>query len=213
MPPSLSCLAQYLPLLKDAVVTATGLVAAYVGLRGLSTWRRQLEGNTEYALAKNVLVSCYAVRSAIAAVRHPFMRYSQEPDLPAEKLKGLDARQKEWHSLAQEYQRRWKPLAEAVAKLESHMLEVEAVWGPSTRAKVEPITKLVSELLWSIEDHLEQRNPTGGAGPDDPSEAKARRMVLYSQHGKYPDEFKARLDLAVSEIEAELKPHVLRQHA
>jgi hypothetical protein len=141
------------------------------------------------------------------------MRYSQEPDLPAEKLKGLDARQKEWHALAQEYQRRWQPVSEAMAKLDSHLLEVEVIWGVATRGKIEPLTQLVAELLWAIEDHLESKNPLSGQGSDDPDESRKRRLVLHSRHGKHPDEFKNRFDAAVTDIESALKPHVLRQHA
>jgi hypothetical protein len=95
---------------KDIILAVAAIVAAYVGLRGLGTWQRQLRGNTEYQLAKSILASAYEVREAIAFVRHPLMEHSREPDLPQATLKELSARDKEWHALAQAYQRRWEKI-------------------------------------------------------------------------------------------------------
>jgi hypothetical protein len=48
------CLIQYASIAKDTVITLAAAVGAYVALRGLSTWNRQLKGGVEYDLTKAV---------------------------------------------------------------------------------------------------------------------------------------------------------------
>jgi len=205
-------LAECVAITRDVVLTLAALVAAYVGIKGLGTWQRQLRGNTEYALAKSVLTAVYELRGAIAAVRHPFMQYSSEPDLPADKLRELDTRQKQWHALAQAYQKRWEPVAAAKAKFDSHLLEVEAVWGRDLLTKTEPLSRLVAELLWAIQDQLEAQNPSAGYEETDRAEIRKRREIMFERGPKHNDEYKKRLEQAISEIEAAIRGYVLQHH-
>ncbi|NTU50397.1 MAG: hypothetical protein HGA87_05900, partial [Desulfobulbaceae bacterium] len=184
-------LGEVVGIVKDIVLTLAAIVAGYVGIRGLSTWRRQLRGNTEYQLARNVLASVYELREAISSVRNPFMQYSKEPDLPADKLKELSQREREWQALAQAYQRRWEPVPKAIAKLDANLLEAEVVWGSEIRAKAAPLNRLAGELLIVLQDHLEARNPDGQYESPDPELRKKRRETLYGLGEK--DEFKDRL--------------------
>ena len=195
---------------KDIVLTLAAIVAGYVGIRGLDTWRRQLRGNTEYQLAKNMLGSVYELREAISSVRNPFMQYSKEPDLPEDKLKELSQREREWHALAQAYQRRWEPVPKATAKLDANLLEAEVVWGPAIRAKAAPLNRLTGELLFALQDHLEARNPDGRYESPGPELVKKRHETLYGLGEK--DEFKERLQQVIREIEDELRPHIVQHH-
>jgi hypothetical protein len=147
---------------KDIILTVAAIIAAYVAIKGLGTWRRQLKGNTEYKLAKNILTAVYELREAISAVRHPFMRYSQEPDLPKEKLKELSAREKNWQALVQVYQKRWEPVPAAKAKLDANLLEAEAVWGRDSVGKITPLNGLIGELLWAITCYRERAKGEAG---------------------------------------------------
>lgn len=52
---------------KDIILAFAAIVASYVGIKGLGTWRRQLKGNAEYELAKNILTAIYELREAIAS--------------------------------------------------------------------------------------------------------------------------------------------------
>ena len=88
----------WLPIIKDAVLTGAAIIAGYVGLKGLGTWRRQLKGNTEYELAKSLLKAVYELREAIVSARFPGMIYLREPDMPEEKLKELSEQEKKWRN-------------------------------------------------------------------------------------------------------------------
>ena len=56
---------------RDKLTIVCAVIASYVALMGLSTWRRQLRGNTQYDLARRLLLSAYKLRDAVEGVRIP----------------------------------------------------------------------------------------------------------------------------------------------
>lgn len=203
---------EWIPIAKDVVLTGAALVAGYVGLMGLGAWRRQLKGNTEYDLAKQLLKSVYELREAIATVRHPFMQYSQEPDMPEEKLKELSEKEKQWHAMAQAYQKRWEPVPKAKSALDTTLLEAEVVWGKNIVEKVSPLNELIGELLWAIQDHLEAMNPNVHYDNPGAEEIKKRRETMYARGNVDRDDYKKKLESVIAGIENELKPHIEQYH-
>jgi len=200
--------------IKDVAVAGAAIVAAWVGCRGLHTWRRQLKGKTEYELAIKVLTTSYELRDAIASVRNPFMQYPQEPDLPEEKLRELSRREKEWHAFAQARQRMWEPVTAARAKLDASSLEAEAVWGREIKEKINVLNGLLGELFCAIREQIEERNPNNRA--DDSPDAEAvlkRRKIMYSRQDCEKDEYQMKLANAIRAIEDELRPHIVRHHS
>ena len=197
-------------IVKDIVLTLAAIVAGYVGIRGLGTWRRQLRGNAEYQLAKSMLTSVYELREAMSGIRNPFMQYSKELDLPEDKLKELSQREGTWHALAQAYQRRWESVPRAMAKLDANLLEAEVVWGPGIREKASPLNRLTGELLFALQDHLEAQNPDGRYESPGPELIKNRHETLYDVGEK--DGFKERLQEVIRQIENELRPHIVQHH-
>src|SRR5262249_33574334 len=131
----------------------------FVGIRGLATWQGQLSGNREYRLAKDILTSVYDIRDTIDTIRNPLVSYQYGPDLPKEKLEGLASQQREWHALAQAYERRWRPLQAIVARLETNLVEAEVVWGNKTVDKACILSSLISNLQYAIHSYLEARKP------------------------------------------------------
>lgn len=209
----LLCLLEaWLPIVKDIILSGAAMIAGYVGLKGLGTWRRQLKGNTEYELAKQLLKSVYELREAISTVRRPFMQYSQEPDLPEEKLKALSQKEKQWHSMAQAYQKRWEPVSKAKSGLDTVLLEAEVVWGQSITEKISPLYGLVGELLWAIEDHLETMNPSVHYEYPGADEVKKVREIMYARGSVEKDLYKKHLEEVIGAIQEELKPHIEQYH-
>ena len=108
---------EFVPIGKDIAVTLAAITGGFVGIRGLATWQGQLSGNKEYRLAKDILTCVYDIRDTIDTIRNPLVSYQYGPDLPKEKLETLASQQREWHALAQAYERRWRPLQAIVARL------------------------------------------------------------------------------------------------
>ncbi len=95
-----------IPLLKDIALIAAAIIAIYVGIKGLGTWRRQLRGNTEYTLAKNVLTAIYELREAISSVRFWISFHSPGLDLPEDQGKSMSEKERKWHGLVQLYEKK-----------------------------------------------------------------------------------------------------------
>src|ERR1043165_8584989 len=95
---------------KDIATGLATLAAAYVGLVGLDTWKKQLTANAERELARRVLIAVYRVRDAINDCRFPPVTHD---DLEATK---------KLHEL------QVAKLDEAQARLDAELLEAEAVW-------------------------------------------------------------------------------------
>ena len=208
----LCILEKWLPLIRDMILIGAAIIAGYVGLKGLGTWRRQLKGNTEYKLAKQLLGSVYELREAIVSVRNPFMQYSQEPAMPEEKLKELSQREREWHAMSQAYQKRWEPVPKAKLALDTTLLEAEVVWGRTVVEKVAPLNGLIHELIWAIQDHLEAMNPNVHHERLGSEEIKKRREIMYARGSAEKDAYKKRLEAIITAIEEELKPHIVQYH-
>jgi hypothetical protein len=60
-------------LLSNTLQTLATVAAVTVGYMGLSTWKKQLKGKTEYQLARRCLIGIYKLRDAINEVRHPLI--------------------------------------------------------------------------------------------------------------------------------------------
>jgi len=201
---------EFVPIGKDIAVALAAIIGGFVGIRGLATWRHQLCGNTEYRLAKEILTSIYDIRDTIDAIRNPLVSYSNEPDLPKEKLETLSTRQREWHALVQAYERRWRPMQAIVARLETNLLEAEVVWGKDTVDRTRKLSALISDLHWAIHVYLESKKPVEVDGAATESFDAKQRSILYGS--RKADEFKDQVNYAVREIEKHLKPHIERYH-
>ena len=196
---------------NDLIVAGAAMVAAYVGLQGLDTWKRQIKSNTEYELAKKILTSLYKLREAIRSVRNPFLQYSPEPDLPKEKLEELDKREKDWYAYMQAYQKRWDPVNDAKAELLANIFEAEVVWGSEILEKIKQLNPIINELFAVIQEHIEDKNPNKDYSIDR-ERRKELRKILYFMSVEEEDIYFNKLKKVISEIEEELKPHIMEYH-
>src|SRR5215813_10772429 len=201
---------EFVPIGKDIAVALASITGGFVGIRGLATWQRQLSGNRDYRLAKDILTCVYDIRDTIDTIRNPLVTYQYGPDLPKEKMETLASRQREWHALAQAYERRWRSLQAIVARLETNLIEAEVVWGNRTVDKACILSSLISDLHWAIHLFLEARNPVERGEAVAELFDEKQRLVLHG--GRKPDEFKDQVNQAVRDIETGLKPHIERYH-
>jgi hypothetical protein len=200
----------FVPIGKDIAVAVAAITGGFVGIRGLATWQRQLSGNTEYRLAKDILACVYDIRDTIDTIRNPLVSYPQELDLPQEKLQTFATRQREWQALAQAYERRWRSLQAIVARLETNLIEAEVVWGNRTVDKACVLSSLISDLHCAMHLYLEAKNPIErDEAAAELFDAKQRSILYGVPKG---DEFKDLVNQAVRAIEQQLKPHMERHH-
>ena len=194
------------------VVSAVGVgVAAWVGFSGLATWRRQNKGTADHDLSRRVLIDLYRLRDCISQIRNPVM-LGNEGGSGEEDPKDLTFPQKSHRNMVRAYTSRFAPLAEIRARLNTSLLESEAVWDKELKALCEAIFKLQHELFTYISFHLIARNPDESEGRARSFQAvlDKRRDVMYDVPLEGDDEFKKELDAALSHVEDYLRPKLIR---
>lgn len=194
------------------VFAAVGVVLAGIyGYLGLATWRRQNKGTADHDLSRRLLMDLYRLRDCISQVRNPVM-LGNEGATGEEEPENLDFSQRIYRNTARAYQSRFAPIAEVRARLNTSLLESEAVWDKGLKSRFEPIFKLQHELWTFISFHLVAINPDEleGRRRSYRKILDERRDVMYESPLEGDDEFKAELDAALSHIEDYLRPKLIR---
>lgn len=193
---------------KDIVVAAAAALAAYFAYLGLSTWRKELKGKSEYQLAKDVLKSVYEVREAFKHVRNPAIYQYEYPEDMTDHHGHL--KQENRHEgTAHVYQERWKKMDEAFGKLESYHLDAQVEWGAEFQDVIKSLRSCRAELLVTIQRMLERMKDPYDREVLSVDERAEQRSVLYhlgddSKH----DKFTPVINAAIGEFEAWLRPHI-----
>lgn len=195
--------------MKDIAMILAAISSIWVGFNGLKTWKLQLQGNTEYVLAKGVLTTLYELREAIDLARSGYIIYY--PDLPTEEWNKLNEKEKNWLSILGKHRNRWDTITLAYAKFKTSLIEVEVIWGRDIIAKTKPITSLINELLQSMNESITDElnhtfNPESHSG-DDRIKINNRKKIIYKSFDE-EDEYMKKLNKAISDIENYIKPHI-----
>lgn len=210
---NIECLAQYVPVAKDIVLTLTAVIASIVAVLGLNTWNRQLRGQVEYELTRKLLKSAFKIREALKGVRSPFM-FGYEQPLPekadAEKMTYEQIRQ---YGTARAYQARWDKVNEARAELQTDLLEAEVIWGDVIQQKFSKLFELQGELFSIVQSYLVTMDPNQPQTTRNAYQEimKTKRDIMYDlSSADKPDEFTNDVTNAVKAIEEHLMPHLHR---
>ncbi len=198
----------FVTIVKDVALVGAAITGAIVAVKGLSTWKKQLRGQSEYELSKSILVTLLRYRDAIDGVRNPGMWAAEMPYPPAEQAEKMNAQEIQFYGRFEAYKARWERVQEQRTELYPNLLEAEAIWGKELKDLFGRIFSLEHELLIQVRHCLDLENPKT---PEARREAiikfdEKRREVLYDDLGEEPDEFKSDVQSAIVEIEAYLKP-------
>lgn len=190
------------------MVGLSAAAAAFFAYKGLSAWRKELKGKSEYELAKGVLKSVYKVREAFKHVRHLAI-YEYEYPEEMRDHHGHLKREYDYKGTAQVYENRWKKMDEGFRELEERHLEAQVEWRPEHQDVIVKLRQCRAELLISIQRMLERKKNPRSEAPTQAEEIAEERSVLHHIGGDSKhDKFTAQIDEAVSEFEKWLRPHV-----
>lgn len=172
-------------IVKDLILTAAAISGSFVAWRGLSTWNRQLKGQNEFTLVRNILVSIYKYRDAISDVRNPMM-WAHEMQLTSDERTAKNEDEIRYYESAKGFEARWKSVSEVRAYLYPSILEAEALWGNNLNDLFKPLFQLEKELLSAIKDHMQVlRNPNIPAAlRESPEKLEARDATMNRPFGK-----------------------------
>lgn len=192
------------------IVSAIGVgLAACVGFSGLATWRRQNKGTSDHDLSRRLLIDLYRLRDGIGHVRNPVMLGSEGG--AEEQGQNLNFIQSHYRSTVRAYEKRFSLVDEVRVRLNTSLLESEAVWDGEVKSRFATIFKLQHELMLNVRSYLITINPDE---KDDTVQSYVkilakRRDVLYESPLEGDDIFKSELDAALSSVEAYLRPKLI----
>ena len=150
---------EFVRIAKDIVLSAAAITGAVIAIKGLGAWRRQIKGQTEYDLARRILVSLFMYRDAIDRVRHPMMLSAEMPYPPEEKAKHMTDPQIMHHGRSHAYFARLGKVTNARKTLYADLLEAEALWSNELNSKFKTLYDLERELVTKIRHHLLLADP------------------------------------------------------
>lgn len=177
-PPNIAHVQQYVGIIKDVLTGIAALVAAVAAYRGFNAWRVQLVGNSSYDVGRQVLRAVSKLRNAVEAYRHSAtLNYE------------LEGRRDEEDKYQALFRFRGRPVIEALADLDVALVEAEAIWGSTSRAVIDPLSRKVMGLILNA-------NLLSEVPQDDPTWRNIHQAVL----GDFGDEFGAEYTRLEAEI-------------
>lgn len=204
-------------LTKDAlsmfgtVVSAAGVgLAAWIGFSGLATWRRQNMGVSDHDLSRRLLIDLYRLRDAIGHVRNSVVVLGDGAG--EEEDRNLNFFQLSYKMEVRSYDKRFGLIDEIRARLNTSLLESEAVWDGEAKARFRGVFALQHELWMKVRTHLIAANPDGD---EDRKRAYRRicdnqRDILHELPMAGEDIFKSDLDAALLHVEEYLRSKLIR---
>lgn len=195
-------------LLKDILLGGAAITSAFIANKGLTTWKRQHKGNSEYELSRRILVTLYKYRDAIDGVRHPAIWENEMPSPPEEKIKSMTGDEIRFYGTRMAIQARWDKVNVERTSLYADLLQAKALWDDELIKRFKVLFKLQQELFISFQNLIQLINPDLD---EDTKEAvknikKNRRDIMYSDLSEEGDEYKKEFQKGVEEIEKYLNP-------
>lgn len=179
-----------------ALAALTGAVVAVIGL---TAWKKQLKGKTDYELARRYLRSVYKIRDALKYVRNPFISHTEMMLALKEEGKDSSSAINNKDSIRAVYVVRWKKVTEANSDLDVELKEAEVSWGKGAVEVQKDFQDCIKKLLISLRIFIEQR-------VTEPGKMEEIDNIIYD--GGDGDEFNQAVQLATKKIEEYLKPHL-----
>lgn len=197
--------AEFISVVKDVVLVAAPATGAVVAVKGLNTWRRQLKGQSDYNLSKDVLINLYKYRDALFFVRHPLMT-GAELKLP----EGVDEKELKYAEVnylrtVTAYQNRWGKVVEVRSKLQTNIVEIEALWGAGLAQKLKNIFVHEQNLMFNISSYLRVLNPSIYEDEKKFDREQVDRKMLYDNLNDESDTFRGEFKKTLTPLEDELR--------
>jgi len=194
--------------IEHVTVTVAAAVTAIAAWWGVTAWRRQLRGQTEYEVARIALRAAYRVRDALGMVRSPFMSSGEQaaalaeidPVVKESEPSSTDARAR---GLAAAYQVRWRTVASALSDLDLARVEAEAMWGLEAAQCFVDLRSCARELNAALFMYLRHEQEQYSLRPRSDFDAQMERTVFAIGED---DPYAAKVKSAIDVLEAYFRP-------
>jgi hypothetical protein len=186
-------------LTKDIFSIIGTIGALTIGTLGLSTWRRQLRGTSEYELAKKTIFKAYEIQQALQTVRNPMLQLSKE-EIDAGRR--LDEEQRIYNDRMNHLYEKW-------AELQTIRLETKVVWSDDAHNCFNEIQQRIGEIRGAIWLHFWMKGAYAGPGAEvdnNPERVIENDKVVYFVSDE--DVFSMKITESINEVEKFFGPKV-----
>ncbi len=193
---------------KDILLGLSAASAAFFAYLGLSAWKKELKGKSEYQLAKDVLKSVYRVREGFKHVRHPAIYQYEYPE-EMRNHHGPLKREHDHEGTAHVYEKRWEVMEKAFGELEEYHLDAQVEWGSEFQHKIVKLRSCRVNLMIVIQEMLERKkNPREAALSTAEEKAKEQSVLYHIGSDSKHDKFTPEIEDAIDEFERWLRPYI-----
>jgi hypothetical protein len=175
------------------VLSVLGSAATLVlALLGLNTWKKQLKGTSEYALAKKAILHTYELEHAFQAVRNPMIFLDKEA---VENGRRLEEEQRI-------YDERMNHLYQHWAILKTTRLECKVIWGQSAFDSFNELESCIGKLKAALWLHFWMKGAyvsPGATVEEDPARRRENDQLIYDTGDE--NEFTQKIRSGILQVE------------
>lgn len=186
-------------LVSDIVAIIGTFGALLIGALGLTTWRRQLKGTSEYELAKKAILSTYEVQQSIQSARNPLLYLSKDE---VEEGRRLEEEQRIYSERMERVYQKW-------AELQTIRLETRVVWSDEAHSCFSELQQRIGDLRGALWLHFWMKGAYAGPGATVDNNAERvmenDKIVYFTSED---DEFSQKIAYSVRNIESFFAPKV-----
>lgn len=186
-------------LTKDVFSIVGTIGALILGAIGLTAWKRQLKGTSEYELAKKAILLTYEVQQLIQSVRDPLLQLKKEEVEAGRRIE-------EEHRI---YNDRMQALYLKWAELQTIRLESKVIWSDEAHDSFNEIQQRIGDLRGAIWLHFWMKGAYAGPGAtidNSPERVAENDKVVYFV--SEDDEFTLKVKSSVKQVESFFKNKV-----
>ena len=196
-------------IIKDLTISGAAITGAVVAVLGLSTWKRQIHGQTEYQLSKNILKLLYQYRDAMNDIRYPKIWSSECEDPPEHQASKMTKDQIEFYRKKSVYQKRFQVANDVRKQLYPEIIESEAIWDNNLKIKLKVLFDLERELAKCVQRYYEDCDPDVDMSVKEANRLwrKENRDLSYDTL-RDDDPFRVEVAAALEKIEDYLKQYL-----
>ena len=173
-------LCETIAVISDIVLALAAIVVATVAVRGLSTWRKELHGQADFALARRIMQIVYESRNRFRQIRNDLS--VETWDTQYERLNGI------------------------FCELDVALLEAKVLWGDHLKSAKQTLKECVSTYHLARQKKYCIQEAKLEVSEEENNRIDA---ILYGDYDK-SDDFGQAIECAIAEFESAICPYLNR---
>lgn len=188
--------------IKDIGTTIAALGGLGIAYKGLTTWRRQLRGNSDFDLARRILRATYQMRDRIRSLRNPWMPiWETAPYEEGNEASPPGISQKAINSA---YSARWDNVQLVASELDALRIEAEAQWGPDFVKHLDALQDVHRKLFFALDNYIRFKSEK----KDGELQMAFKEWESIVRTPPIDDTFSVKVSAAIKDIEEVVVPHI-----